>query len=753
MRKFSNSPFLSFLAFALLLSACVDEQTIREFEAIVQTEEASARATELAANVQPPTRTPRPATAVPPTRPPSTGGGGSTTTTNPNQQTWTILLYQNADDEVLEQDIFIDLNEAEAIGSTDRVNIVSQIDRFAGGYRGGGNWTSTRRYFVTQDNDLYNVGSEMLAEGESNMADGDVLVDFIKWGVQNYPAAKYVLILSDHGMGWPGGWNDPTASGSGPDRVPIARAFGDLLYLNELDRSLERAIRETGIGQFELLGFDACLMAHVEVFAAVQPYARYAVASQEVEPGLGWAYAAFLNDLVNKPEMDGRELSQKIVEHYITSDLRIINDQAREDYTGRRVSAQAVINATAANATLSAVDLSQMPAVLKALDDFAVVAGELDPRFLARTRTYSQAFQSIFGEEVPPSYIDMAHFAALTAQEAGNAGVTRAAQGLLAAMQQAIVVEASGPERPGAYGMSIYFPNSQLFRNPLSGYESYTTVARRFAENSLWDDFLVAHYTGKQLTRSATIPTPPPDAAIVAPGASEITAAPVKVSSKTATLNQPVTLSTAFTGESISYIYLFVGYYDEAKNAILVADEDFIEGDDTRAVDGVAYPVWNGNPVPIEFEWEPTLFAIDDGVQVVQALLSPEDYGASADDAAYSTEGYYVFSESGQKRYAKIIWGNDGNLRAIFGFTGTKDEPGALSEITPETGDQFILINNYYDIASDDYYSEEGTVLTFGNELPTWTTIDAPAGLYNVGFIAEDFDGNYAEVYTDIQVR
>lgn len=202
MPKFSKSLIFSFLTFTLLLTACVDEQTIREFEALVQTEEAAALATEQAVNVQPPiseaTRTPRPATSVPPTRPASTGGGS---TTNPNEQTWTILLYQNANDEVLEQDIFIDLNEAEAIGSTDRVKIVSRV-----------------------------------------------------------------------------------------------------------------------------------------------------------EPGLGWAYAAFLNDLVNKPEMDGRELSQKIVEHYITNDLRIVNDQAREDYTGRRVSAQAVINATAANATPSAID-------------------------------------------------------------------------------------------------------------------------------------------------------------------------------------------------------------------------------------------------------------------------------------------------------------------------------------------------------------------------------------------------------------
>jgi hypothetical protein len=29
---------------------------------------------------------------------------------------WLVMLYQNADDEVLEQDIFTDLNEAELVG-------------------------------------------------------------------------------------------------------------------------------------------------------------------------------------------------------------------------------------------------------------------------------------------------------------------------------------------------------------------------------------------------------------------------------------------------------------------------------------------------------------------------------------------------------------------------------------------------------------------------------------------------------------
>ncbi len=69
-------------------------------------------------------------------------------------QTWTVMLYQDADDQVLEQDVYLDLNEAERVGSSDNVRIVAQIDRYRAGFQGDGNWTSTRRYYVTQDSDL-----------------------------------------------------------------------------------------------------------------------------------------------------------------------------------------------------------------------------------------------------------------------------------------------------------------------------------------------------------------------------------------------------------------------------------------------------------------------------------------------------------------------------------------------------------------------------------------------------------------------
>jgi len=96
------------------------------------------------------------------------------------EDTWLVMLHQDADDKVLEQDIYLDLNEAERVGSGDQVHIVSQVDRCAGGYTGDGNWSSTKRFCVTPNSDLNRVQSQEIADlGEVNMADGDTLVDFV----------------------------------------------------------------------------------------------------------------------------------------------------------------------------------------------------------------------------------------------------------------------------------------------------------------------------------------------------------------------------------------------------------------------------------------------------------------------------------------------------------------------------------------------------------------------------------------------
>ncbi|MEZ4519103.1 MAG: hypothetical protein R3C44_20555 [Chloroflexota bacterium] len=83
---------------------------------------------------------------------------------------------------------------------TDRVNIVSQLDRYRGGWSGDGNWDDTRRYYIQQDNNLNRIASPYEFVGEVNMSDPNSSVDFT-WAIENYPADKHVLILSDHGMG------------------------------------------------------------------------------------------------------------------------------------------------------------------------------------------------------------------------------------------------------------------------------------------------------------------------------------------------------------------------------------------------------------------------------------------------------------------------------------------------------------------------------------------------------------------------
>src|SRR5262245_55107247 len=81
---------------------------------------------------------------------------------NPPAREWLLMLYQNADDPILEGDIFTDLNEAEWVGSTSSVTMVSQLDRYDGEFDGDGDWTGSKRFLIEQDRDLTTIGSEEL---------------------------------------------------------------------------------------------------------------------------------------------------------------------------------------------------------------------------------------------------------------------------------------------------------------------------------------------------------------------------------------------------------------------------------------------------------------------------------------------------------------------------------------------------------------------------------------------------------------
>ncbi len=680
-------------------------------------------------------------------------------------QTWTIMLYQDADDKILEKDIFVDLNEAERVGSSDRVRIVAQIDRFAGAFQGDGNWTGARRYYVTQDNDLDAIHSQMAQElGEVNMSDGQSLVDFVQWSAQNFPADHYVLILSDHGMGWPGGWSDPSHQGTDSSRAPMVSRLGNNMYLMELDTALQNARAAAGIDRFEIIGMDACLMAQLETMAALQPHAHYAVASEETEPALGWAYASFLGDLVTNPDMSGAQLSQLIVQSYIQDDQRIADPAARADFLnqgsplggifGNTGSAQQLVAQMEQNITISAIDLEKIPALMESMNNFAFMLQNESPQLVAEVRRYAQSYTSIFGREVPPAYIDLGHFAALLAENTSNAQVKQAAQQLFSSLKDSVIAERHGSQKQGSTGLAIYFPNSTLYSSPIAGPQSYTVIANRFASESLWDDFLAFHYMDRNFepqTREAVIPES--GFALRVPGQGNITVSDITTSSTVAAPSQPVRLSVDVSGENIGYIYLFVGYLDTASNSIAVLDTDYLESSDTRQVNGVNYPVWS-NDFTLSFNWDPIVFAINDGQQSATALFTPRDYGANAEQAIYTVDGIYTFAESGEPVNASLYFQN-GQLVQVFGITG-QGETGAPREITPQPGDTFTILEKWFDITSSGATQityENGETLTFGVNPFTWEQLYAAQGNYVVGFIIEDLDGNQYPVYTQITVQ
>jgi len=691
-------------------------------------------------------------------------------TTSSEGQTWLVMLYQDADDKILEQDIYVDLNEAERVGSSDRVHIVAQVDRYRAGYQGDGNWASTKRFYIIQDDDLQRVHSQLAADlGEVNMSDGDTLVDFVTWAIETFPADKHVLILSDHGMGWPGGWSDPAPGGQGDRSIPLASKLGDELYLMELDEALEEIRARTGLEQFELIGMDACLMGHLEVFSALAPHARYAVASQETEPALGWAYTGFLEALTQNPDMGGADLGRLIVESYIEDDQRIVDDQARADLLRQGTpmgglfglfgppTAEQVVQQMGQAITLTAVDLAAMPELLDSVNDLSFVLQEASQPVVARARTYAQSFTSVFSRNVPPSYIDLGNFVQLLKRESANRSVGQAADRVLASLNKAVIAEKHGPKKPGATGISIYFPNSQLYGSPFTGPESYTAIARRFADVSLWDDFLAYHYTGRPFERATTeLVVPERGTTISAPGAGPIEVSPITLSDSVAAPGRQVILSTDIHGQNIGYVYLWVGFYDEASNSIFVADTDYLESDDTREIDGVYYPVWpEDGEFTMEFEWEPLMFAINDGVDSVVACFTPHTYGASFEEAIYTVDGTYTYADGGESRYARLYF-NDGVLRQVFGFTA-EGGTGAPREIIPQAGDTFTVLEKWLDLDQRgkvvQVAAQEGGTLTFGDQMLTWEELDAAPGEYIVGFVVEDLDGNTHEVYVEVIVE
>ena len=106
---------------------------------------------------------------------------------------------------------------------------------------------------------------------DADMGSADTLADFLKFGKENFDADHKVFIFWDHGGGSVGG-------------VCQDERTNNMLSLNDIRTAFEKIYSPSDENPpFEMIGFDACLMASYDTAHNLHGLTKYMTASEEVE--------------------------------------------------------------------------------------------------------------------------------------------------------------------------------------------------------------------------------------------------------------------------------------------------------------------------------------------------------------------------------------------------------------------------------------------------------------------------------------
>ncbi|MBU6153837.1 MAG: hypothetical protein KGP28_06000 [Bdellovibrionales bacterium] len=373
------------------------------------------------------------------------GSTVSRATTQPKE--WTFLIFLNGNNNL---DSFgaLNINQMEKIGSNARINIVVQ-------------WASletrtVKRLLVKKDNDTSKVTSPVIENmGQVDMGDWKSLVDFVRWGSQKFPAERYFVDVWNHGSGWhdkKGGIGDPS---------PMDISFDDLSGNHMTTKQLALALQESAkiIGhKIDLYASDACLMAMIEIANEMKDSVSVFAGSEEVEPGAGWPYDAFLarwNELADaSPQNVAKTLSQEYAKSY-----------------------QGTSNAV----TFSVFDLSHLPALNTSIRRFNQSFQALSASASRQVLQIASRSQNFTNSDYVDfiDFIDNLKASQISSLDTGALSDMRAAA-------KAVIIANDTVRFPKAHGMAIWIPTSAY------QYQQYSDLYSRllFDQETRWGDVL-----------------------------------------------------------------------------------------------------------------------------------------------------------------------------------------------------------------------------------------------------------------------
>lgn len=326
----------------------------------------------------------------------------------------TIMIYMCGTDlESKSSMATYDLQEIIKANISEKVNIIIETGGTAKWQNNFVNSKTNQRFKATSD------GFKLIEKdlGKKSMVDPNTLSDFIRYCKTNYPADRYSLIFWDHGGG--------SLSGFGYDQ----HFPNDAMKLDEIAVALKN-----GGCNFDFVGFDACLMATLETAIVLEPYADYMIASEEVEPGIGWYYTGWITELSKNTSIPTIELGKKLIDDYV-----------------KEVKAKT----PRSQATLSLIDLAELKGTIpSSFEAFAKSTSKLIDSDNYKVVSDARSGTKEFAKSSKINQIDLIHFAE-------NLGTTEG-KSFAAALRSCVKYNRTSTNITNANGVSIYFPYGSL---------------------------------------------------------------------------------------------------------------------------------------------------------------------------------------------------------------------------------------------------------------------------------------------------
>ncbi len=608
---------------------------------------------------------------------------------------WTIAIYMAGDND-LEPYALNDVVEMIGALPIPGVEVLIFLDRAPGYLDEEDHWTDANIYRFDATSKSFGVAKSV---GEVNTADASTFASFLVGAFHTYPAQHHAALVWNHGGGWSGIGVDESSSAAG--------SASDLLDLQEI-RSALLTCQIGGTGRpLDLILFDACLMAQLEVALQVSDCADILIGSEDIVPGQGFPYKETLQ-LFADPDLTPRDLAAAFPDLYT-------------EYYGAN---------QRPSHTLASIDLRAVSQVASALDQFAHSCQEkLDENWpsIVRSLFFGESYEARsnrLSASSPPSFdiLDLTHRIAL---HLDDASVSDAYRLLEAAINKAVIASRTGDLRRLSHGLAVYAP-----RNESQWTDAYKTTP--LGSGNRWTSMLRA-----AIALPATIAQEPIEFANVVLDTHD----PKR---KVVYPFEGDTLSFSLTGNSIVQLTQMDAVRNEEDNGWMVLRKRWVPDPNwmVRAKAGSAdladlyMPVFQDGRTDITIELTGLQFLISDGTE--NASRATLDSTGLATDAPIVASAIWYPGNGVQGTPVEChfdpAWWN------VTEILDTSVQNGiAARQVEPQEGDAFAFL---IETAGDDGSpgTLEGPRLSWQGGLELILTADEPDA-YATFIVAQTLDG------------